>query len=296
MSDAVIKVIPDVRMQLGECPLWHPVEAMLYWIDIAECLVYRFDPVENTHCCWRMSSEPGCIAWCASGGLLVALRSGIVLLDTDSGAITSLADAPYDTTLLRFNDGRCDAAGRLWVGSIYEPRNQARGSLFCVERGIVRDTSKHVTVSNGLAFSPDYRTLYHADTTAHRIDAYEFDIVNGSLGNGRVFQQFSLNKFHDYGGRPDGATVDSEGAYWCALYEGGRIVRIAPDGELLRTIVLPLRCPTMVAFGGVDLRTLYVTSACRSRSDAELVQYPLSGCVLTLQVDVPGCPEPAYIR
>ena len=283
-------------MQVGECPLWHPVEAALYWIDIPGQAVHRLHPATGEHASWPMPSEPGCIARCVAGGLVVALRSGLVLLDTASGALSHLVDAPYDRSKLRFNDGRCDAAGRLWIGTIYEPRDQQLGSLFCVERGVIRDTAKAVTVSNGIAFSPDNRTLYHADTTAHRISAYTFDLASGSVGGGRVLKQFSTDKSHNYGGRPDGAAVDSEGAYWCAMFEGGRILRLSPAGEILDEIKLPLRCPTMVAFGGADLRTLYITSARHNRPEAELLQYPLSGCVLALRVEVVGRAEAAYIR
>jgi sugar lactone lactonase YvrE len=283
-------------MQLGECPLWDPEEAALYWIDINGKAVHRLDPASGEHRCWPLPSEPGCIARCESGNLLVALRSGLMFLDTSTGSLTLLASAPYDTTRLRFNDGRCDAAGRLWVGTIYEPRDHPLGTLYCVERGQVRDCGNRVTVSNGLAFSADRSTLYHADTTAHRIDAYEFDVATGNLGTSRLFKQFSADKSGGYGGRPDGAAVDSEGAYWCAMYEGGRILRLSSSGALLREITLPVRCPTMMAFGGADLRTLYITSARHNRPDSELTQYPLSGCLLSLQLDVPGCPEPMYRR
>lgn len=282
-------------MQLGECPLWHPGESTLYWIDINDHAVHRLDPATNGHRRWTMPSEPGCIAWCASGGIVVALRSGLVLLDTESGSISPIVGAPYDVTKARFNDGRCDAMGRLWVGTIYEPRDQPLASLYCIERGTIRDNAKPVTVSNGVAFSPDSRVLYHADTTAHRIMAYDFDLAIGHVGGGRCFKQFSPDKALNYGGRPDGAAVDSEGAYWCAMYEGARVLRLSPDGEVLREINLPLRCPTMIAFGGPDLRTLYITSARQNRPTSELGKYPLSGCVLAFRIDVPGRLESAYV-
>jgi sugar lactone lactonase YvrE len=270
---------------------------VLYWIDIAGLAVHQFDPGKKLHRAWSLPSEPGCVALCAEGGLLVAMRFGLGLFDTTNGALTMLADAPYDTAKMRFNDGRCDAAGRLWVGTLYEPRDQALGPLYCIERDEIRDSGKRAIVSNGVAFSIDSRTLYHTDTSAHRITAYDFDLVSGTAGGGRVFQQFSVDKSRrDYGGRPDGAAVDSEDAYWCAMYEGGRILRFSASGELLREIKLPVRCPTMVAFGDADLRTLYITSARRNRSAEELERLPLSGCVLSLRVDVPGLLETAYVR
>lgn len=244
-----------------------------------------------------MPSEPGCIAWCSSGGIVVALRNGLVLLDTTSGSLTELAAAPYDTTNLRFNDGRCDAMGRLWVGTAYDPRDRALAGLYKVEHGTFYDSGNRVTVSNGVAFSLDNQILYHADTTAHLITVYEFDLQSGKKGNSRIFKQFSNDKSAPgYGGRPDGAAVDSEGAYWCAMFEGGRILRFSPSGEIMADIEMPFRCPTMMAFGGADLRTLYITSARHNRSAAELAAYPLSGFVLAMPVDVCGVKEHAFVK
>jgi sugar lactone lactonase YvrE len=295
MSTENIQPILEERMQLGECPLWHAHEAALYWIDIDGRAVHRFHPATGAHRDWAMPSEPGCIAINANGGLLVALRTGLALLDTISGKLTDIARAPYDPATSRFNDGRCDAAGRLWTGTIYEPRDHPNAVLYCVDHGAIRDSGQRATVSNGIAFSPDNKTMYFADTTSHRITAYDFDVANGALGDSRVLKQFSTDRTHNYGGRPDGATVDSEGAYWCAMYEGGRLLRLSPTGDVLREILLPVRCPTMMAFGGDDLRTLYITTVSKNRPAAELEQCPFSGCVLSMRVDVAGRPEHAYL-
>jgi sugar lactone lactonase YvrE len=286
----------DQPMAVGECPLWNPAEACLYWVDIDGFAVHRLDPASGAHRSWRMDSEPSALALHAGGGLAVACWSGFVHLDTASGAVTPIAPAPYDTATSRFNDGRADAAGRFWVGTIYEPRDRPAAEMFRLERGQVqRAWSGGMTNSNGLAFSPDGRTMYHADTASHRIDQYDFDAATGTVSNQRPFQRFSDDKTAPgYGGRPDGAAVDSEGAYWCAMFEGARLLRFAPDGTLLREVALPLRCPTMVAFGGAELRTLYITSAGSKRPAAERAQYPLSGCLLSLRVDVAGLPEPLY--
>ncbi len=294
MSTHEIRPLLDTPMLLGECPLWHPAEAALYWIDIAAKEVHRYHPASASHRVWPLPSEPGCIARCEDGRLLVAMRSGLAFLDTNDGTLTKLADAPYDSSCVRFNDGRCDAAGRMWAGTLYDPRDRPGGSLFCVERGTIRDVGKAVTVSNGVAFSIDNRTLYHTDTTAHQITAYEFDLISGHIGQGRPFKQFSSDKSNNYGGRPDGAAVDSEDTYWCAMYEGARILRLAPSGEVLLEIPLPVKCPTMVAFGGPELKTLYVTSARHNRSQDELHRHPLSGSILTFEVEVPGREEYCY--
>jgi len=287
----------DVPMQLGESPTWLAAEAALYWIDIAGRALHRLHPHSGTHASWPLPSEPGCLAPCAGGGLIVALRCGLALFDPADGSLNSIAAAPYDTATTRFNDGRCDSAGRLWVGTIYEPRDRPQGTLYRVEHGNILDSGKPVTVSNGVAFSPDGRTLYQADTSRHAIHAYDYDPVAGTIGAGRLLKQFFDQRLApDYGGRPDGAAVDSEGAYWCAMYDGGRLLRLAPDGTVLREVTLPVRCPTMMTFGGDDLRTLYITTARHNRPATELQHHPLSGYILSLRIDVPGRLDHAYVR
>jgi sugar lactone lactonase YvrE len=296
MSAPHIDVAFDAVMQTGECPLWHDEEQALYWVDIPAFSVHRLDPASGAHRAWKLSSEPASLAVSDNGGLIVAMRSGFYHLDTgsDEVRITEIAAAPYDTSVARFNDGRVDPAGRFWVGTIYEPRDKQAAEMFVLEQGEIRKAwSGGMTNSNGLAFSLDGKTMYHADTTAHVVRRFDFDVAAGTVENQRPLVQFSADKAHHYGGRPDGAAVDSDGNYWSALFEGGRIVKLSPDGELLDEIALPLRCPTMIAFGGADLRTLYVTSA-GARPAAELAQYPLSGKLLAIDVDVAGRVEPQY--
>lgn len=290
-------VVHDTPMQVGECPLWHPAERNIYWVDIAGFTVHRKHPLTGEHRAWRMDSEPSALALHPHGGLVVAQRSGVVHLDTASGAVTPIAAAPYDPATTRFNDGRVDPAGRFWLGTIYEPRDKQAAEMYCLDKGeLTLKWSGGMMNSNGLGFAPDGCTMYHADTAAHRINRYAFDADSGAASNPRPFAQFDTDKTSPtYGGRPDGAAVDGEGAYWCAMFEGGRLLRFAPDGTLLREVALPLRCPTMLAFGGDDLRTLFITSASHGRSEKEREQYPLTGCVLSLQVDVAGREEPFYL-
>lgn len=294
MSTISSKVAWDAVMSVGECPLWSPHDACLYWVDIAGFTIHRLHPDTGEHREWRMASEPAALALHAHGGLVVAMRAGFFHFEPDSGAINLIAQAPYDTATTRFNDGRVDAAGRFWVGTIYEPRDKQAAQMFCLERGKIElKWSGGMTVSNGLGFSPDGRHMYHADTTSHRVDRYEFDVASGAANNPQRFHQFSMDKANDYGGRPDGAAVDADGNYWCAMIEGARLLQFAPTGELLRKVKLPVNCPTMMAFGGDDLRTLYVTSL-GQRPAAEFEQYPLTGRLLSLRLDVAGRIEHAY--
>jgi len=291
-----IKDISQQAMQVGECPLWHAGEAALYWVDIDGRAVHRYHPESGARQQWSMPTEPSALAINAGGGLIVALRSGFAHLDTNTGSLAEVAPAPFDMATTRFNDGKVDPAGRFWVGTIYEPRTTPSAEMFVLEKGQVRKAwSGGMTVSNGLGFSPDGRSMYHSDTTSHRIDRFDFDAATGAISEPHAFQRFSTDKkAAGYGGRPDGAAVDSEGNYWSAMFEGGKILRFAPDGTLLGEIAVPARCPTMVTFGGADLRTLYITTASHNRSPEEIAAYPLTGHVLAVQVDVAGQKENVY--
>lgn len=291
----MITALPGVPASLlGESPLWHPTEQRLYWCDIPGHKLNRFDPATGAHRQWTFDTDVGCCAPLQGGGLLLALRSGLVRFDPETGSSTPLADAPYDPAHERFNDGKADPQGRFWVGTIFEPRKPANAALYRFDGGQLDKVAGDITVSNGLAWSLDARTLFWADTAAHAVYAFDFDGRDGNLSRRRVFVQFPPKDADEpqagYGGRPDGAAVDAEGGYWLAMYEGARLLRFAPDGKLMREIALPVRCPTMPCFGGSDLKTLYVTSARANRPADELAREPMAGCVLQLRVDVPGLP------
>jgi sugar lactone lactonase YvrE len=293
-----IEIAYDAVMQTGECPLWHPQEQALYWVDIPAFTVHRLEPAGGAHRSWKLSSEPATLAISDQGGLIVAMRNGFAHLDTSSEEVrlTEIAAAPYDTAVARFNDGHVDGAGRFWVGTIYEPRDKPAAEMFVLEKGAIRKAwSGGMTNSNGLGFSPDRKTMYHADTAAHRVTRADFDVDTGAVSDQRLLHQFSTDKANNYGGRPDGAAVDSEGNYWVAMFEGARLVKLSPGGELIDEIKLPVRCPTMMAFGGEDLRTLYITSA-GARPAPELEQYPLSGKLLSIRMDVAGRIENTYVE
>lgn len=276
---------------LGESPLWHEAEQCLYYVDIPGRLVLRLQPDSGEQTQWPVSDEPGCIALLAGGGLLVAQRSGLWRLDTRSGAQQLIAQAPYDSRHQRFNDGKPDAQGRFWVGTIDDAR-APQAALYRFEAGVFARMAQGITTSNGLAWSPDQRVLYWADTKAHEIYQFDFDLRRGALGQWRLFAAFAPRAagqaLDSYGGRPDGAAVDAQGCYWVAMYEGQRLLRLSPEGVVLQEVGLPVRCPTMPCFGGADLRTLYITTAREGRPAEELAAQPWAGCVLKLRVDVPG--------
>lgn len=290
------EVVHDVPMLVGESALWHEVESALYWVDIDGLTVNRLHAASGKFTSWKMGSNPSALAIDDNNFLVVATRHGLLRLNTTDGSESPVADAPYDPSKVRFNDGRVDPAGRFWIGTMYEPRDQPAAEMYVLDKDRLRRAwSGGMTNSNGLAWSLDGRTMYHADTTSHRIDCYDFDPATGVQSNRRTIVTFPSDKSApDYGGRPDGATIDSEGMYWVAMFEGARILRIAPDGRIVREIALPVKCPTSLAFGGPDLRTLYITSASHGRPQQELERYPLSGKVLCLKMDVKGRVEPEY--
>ena len=293
--DLVITAVPGSMSLLGESPFWHPDEGSLWWCDIPGRRLSRAVPAQGTVEHRALPAEPGCAAPLPGGELLLAMRDGLWRFDPRQGVRTeALAAPPYDPAAERFNDGRADPLGRLWVGTIYEPRNPARAALYRFDRTGLARMAEGITVSNGLAFGPDGRTLYWSDTTSHTVFAFDLDLAAGTLSGQRVFARFAQRQpqqpLADYGGRPDGAAVDTEGCYWVAMFEGARLLRLSPTGEPLAELPLPVRCPTMPCFGGPDLRTLYVTTARANRPEDELAREPWAGCVLQCRVDVPGLP------
>lgn len=294
MGVPVIQPLPVEASLLGESPFWHPDERALWWCDIPGHRLNRYHPATGEHRVWRFDTDVACAAPLTGGQLLLGMRDGLWRFNPASGHRTALAAAPYDTTQERFNDGKADPQGRFWVGTIFEPRQPAKAALYCLADGRLERRAGGVTVSNGLAFSPDGRTLYWSDTKAHTVFAFDFDGQDGSLSRQRVWASFpsrtAEQPLASYGGRPDGAAMDAEGCYWVAMFEGARLLRLSPAGEVLRELPLPVRCPTMPCFGGDDLRTLYITTSRQNRPAEELAREPWAGQVLHCRVEVPGLP------
>jgi sugar lactone lactonase YvrE len=284
-----LTVALDVRAELGECPVWSIEEQALYFVDIKGKALHRFAPATGAHRTFPMPEEIGCIGFIKGGGFIAGFRSGLWLLDGDGNRTQKLADNPEDQGASRFNDGRIDPAGRFLAGTIDEPKDGGRAHLYRYDSQGLAVLASGLLTSNGVAFSPDGRILYHSDTPTFTVWRYAYDPAPGEATDKTLFVR--LQPTESDRGRPDGAAVDAEGCYWTALFEGERIQRYSPEGRLLAEYPVPARCPTMVCFGGTDLKTLYVTSARSGRSEDELMAYPHSGSLFAMPVDVPGLPE-----
>lgn len=278
-----VEIALKTQAKLGECPRWDEKEQLLYWIDIDSFQLHRLDPTTGQDEYLQFDEEIGCFALRAQGGFVLAMRSGFYTIDGWSTERTFIADPEEGLDKNRFNDGRCDAEGRLFAGSVYPPKDHNGASIYSLNAdGEVKCWVKELLTANGIAFSPDNKTFYYADTPSHAITRCDYDLESGAVNNCSILHQFPHGN-----GRPDGAAVDSEGYYWSALYAGGRVVRVSPGGDIVQEIPVPATCPTMVAFGGEDLKTLYITSV-GNRSDDELQQYPDSGSLFKVRVDVAG--------
>lgn len=282
--------LDEPRAVLGEGPVWNPQTKRLFWVDCDQKKLFDLDPRTNHVTTTQLPSAPGSYAFRHKGGMIMAYRNKLVLLD-EAGAVERLVETPLvDFATERFNDGACDCLGRFWVGTMDPKMARATGSLFCVEPDLaIRRVQADITVSNGLAFSPDNRTLYHTDSRIGKIYAYDFDLQAGAISHRRLHIDFK-----DVGGRPDGCTIDSDGHLWVAVIETGAIVRFDPTGREVGRIALPITRPTSTMFGGEDLRTLYITSMKHALSAEELEQQPLAGCLLSVRTEQHGMPEPFF--
>lgn len=283
-----VSLVLDARAALGEGPRWHAGERRLYWVDILRNELHRFDPATGTDECRTFAAPVGCFAFRAQGGLLLAMKDGLALLDGwDDAPRPFGAQIFADRPDIRFNDGRTDPAGRFWAGSVNMAKSAADAALYrCDPDGAISEVQNGMTTCNAAAFTADGRRFFHADTPSHALRAYATDPATGTLSDERILHRFPMGE-----GRPDGGSADMEGCYWSALFDGGRVVRLSPEGDILAEVALPTRRVTMIAFGGEDMRTAYVTTARAGLDEAQLAQQPLAGGLFSFRVDVPGVPE-----
>jgi len=278
----------NVGAKLAEGPVWHAADNAFYFVDIKGQRLHHVNEDGSGRQSWDAPGEIGFALPVEGGGFVCGLPGRLMQFTPELGFRPMMAlenHLPGN----RLNDGSVDVEGRLWFGSMDNAEESPSGALYRLDKRGLQQMDSGIVITNGPATSPDGKTFYHTDTLGKVI--YAFDkAADGSLSNKRVFTRIEGS------GYPDGSTVDSEGHVWIALFCGGRIERYAPDGELSATIPMPCPNITKIAFGGQDLRTVFVTTAWKGLTDAERAQHPLAGGVFTFRVGVPGLPQPLFNR
>ena len=280
-------VVAECGNELGEGPRWDPSSSTLLWVDILGRLVQRLDPVTGHWTTWATDQTPGAVVTRAGGGLALCLEDGVWLVDSDAGVPRRFVSLEPDDPETRSNDAKTDRRGRLWVGTMANDAAPSRGALYRVTAdGSVLRVLSQVTISNGMAWSPDDTRMYYIDTTTFRVDVLDYDADAGEATNRRT-----LVELPERGGLPDGMTIDTDGCLWVAFFGGWAVRRYTPDGRLDREIRLPVAQITSCAFGGPRLEDLYVTSARVGLSESELQLQPLAGALFVVRPGVGGFAE-----
>lgn len=279
----------DAQAKLAECPRWDERTQTLYFVDIDSFILYAYDTKTKKLTSREFDEEIGCFSLVENGGFIAAFRSGVYTFEHINADLKPYWLATYDQRTTRFNDGRCDANGRFLAGTMYSPKDAFKGALHQFSGGKENLIDQAAWTSNGLAFSPDNTIMYYSDTPNHVVYQFDYDLENGTASNKRVFIQFPHGN-----GRPDGAAVDGDGNYWSALYQGQRVVKISPQGKILEEYPVPATYPTMVAFGGPEMTTLFVSTCRGAQTDEELKQFPQAGGIFALETNVKGQIEPRF--
>lgn len=286
--NTVVEHVLACQCRLGEGPIWHPIEQVLYWVDILEGRLHRFDPHSGDHQVFDVGVIVGSMGLRAGGGFVMATGRGFAFWNPETAQMEFIGDPdPSEGTDARFNDGKTDPQGRFWAGKMSgKPEN----SLFRLDpdRSIHR-MERGISVSNGLGWSPDLQIFYYTDSDARLIYAYDYDPGTGNISNRRDFTRIPQGE-----GVPDGLAVDLQGYLWSARWGGWKVVRYSPDGQIDCEIPMPVEFPTSCAFGGENLDELYITSAWVEVQPGGRDQQPWAGDVFRLKPQVKGLPEPFF--
>jgi sugar lactone lactonase YvrE len=279
-----VELALDARADLGEAPAWDADAHRLIWVDITAGVVHRFDHTTGQDEAIGVGQPVGAAAPTTSGGLIIAARDGFSLLDPSTGRLEMLAEVEPTVPATLMNDGKCDASGRFWAGTKDVEGRQPLGSLFRLDADLsLTRVLTGITISNGLAWSPDQRTIYYIDSATYGVDAFDVEPQTGALSHRR-----RLVELQTEWGLPDGMTVDEDGCLWVAFWTGSAVRRFTPEGRVTSVTELPVSQVTSCAFGGDDLSDLYVTSARVGLSDAQLKEQRHAGGLFRLSPGVRG--------
>jgi sugar lactone lactonase YvrE len=285
VSDA--ELVLDYQAELGEGPVWDAGASCLWFVDILRGRIHRFDPATRALETFEVGSMVGAVVPAEGGDLVLAVHDGFARFDLATRRLTMIAEVEADRPDQRMNDGKCDAAGRFWAGTMALDERAGAGALYRLDPGgEVHTMLHHVSISNGLDWSNDGRLMYFVDSPTQSIDVFDFDLAAGTIANRR-----SLLRVGPVHGMPDGLTLDADGYIWVSLWGGGGVRRYAPDGSLDAIIRLPTTYPTSCAFGGPDLRDLYITTAAIRLSESERGNQPQAGGLFRCRPAVGGRPS-----
>lgn len=277
-------VVLHAQATLGEGALWHPTEQVLYWVDIEGKALHLFDPETKATTSFPVGERIGTVVPVAAGGALVALQNGIHHINTTTGKVTFLVN-PIEASDIRFNDGKCDPAGRFWVGTMALDTREGAAVLYRMDvDGSIRQVLDGLTISNGIIWSADNKIMYFVDTPTQQVKVFDFNNETGEIRNERTVVEIPKSD-----GSPDGMTLDAAGNLWIALHGGGAVVCYDPvTGEALHRVTVPCPQTTSCAFGGIRLDTLYITTGKEGLSKEQLAFYPESGGVFAVKTGVRG--------
>jgi sugar lactone lactonase YvrE len=290
IDPADVELVLDAGADLAEGPTWDAAAQRLMFVDITGGAIHRFDPTTSSTTSIDVGQPVGAAVPTTSGQVALAVSDGFAILDPVSEAVTRVADVEAELPETMMNDGKCDPAGRFWAGTKDIEGHRPLGSLYRFDADhTVIPVLSGVTISNGLGWSPDHRSMYYIDSPTHGIDVFDFDVEDGNVSGRR-----RLVDLPESWGLPDGMAVDEEGFLWVAFWGGSAVRRIAQDGRVVSVVTLPVSQVTSCAFGGDDLSDLYVTTARNGLSSEQLPQQPSAGGLFRLRPDISGQAQPPF--
>jgi len=281
------ELVLDARAVVGEGPCWDARRQLLYWVDILSHELHIYDPATSTDRAINVGQYVGAVVTRAGGGVMLALHHGFGAFDPDSGQLEIIHDPEAHLPGSRFNDGKCDPAGRFWAGTLPLDNSPEIASLYCLDTDLtVRTMLTGVSNSNGLAWTQDNATMYYIDTPTHQVAAFDYDRTSGEISNRRVAFEVPSES-----GWPDGMCIDAEGMLWIGVWGGGEVSRWDPtSGSRVGGVRVPATQVTSCAFGGADLDELYITTARMDLDEAALAEQPFAGGLFRARPGVKGLP------
>jgi sugar lactone lactonase YvrE len=285
-----IQPIDNRRSILGEGPVWNPDKQSIYWIDIVNGYIHGYEPGNERSSTIDVDSMIGSFAFCDDGKIIAALQNGFFFIDAITGAKELIRDPESHLKQNRFNDGKCDPAGRFWAGTLPLSEDHPGGSMYRVDQDLsIHKIFDNCTISNGLCWSHDHQYFYFIDTPTLRVDRFDFDAASGSIQN-----RTTIITIDPKDGYPDGMTIDAEGMLWIAHWGGWQVTRWNPStGQKIDDIHLPVSQVTSLCFGGQNYDTLFITSASRGLNNTAMMEEPLAGATFMV-TDIPYKGAPFY--